>query len=71
MILKAKNTISKLSARKRNNSRQLNTGDETIIPGARLEATDRTGGSSSRGMNSGKNPSGSGGGSNITIDKKK
>jgi hypothetical protein len=49
----------------------LNTGDETIIPGARLKATDRTGGSSSRGTNSGKNPGGSGGGSNITIDKKK
>ena len=49
----------------------MNTGDETIIPGARLKATDRTGGSSSRGTNSGKNPGGSGGGSNITIDKKK
>jgi hypothetical protein len=64
-------TISKLSAKRKNNSRQSNTSDETIIPGARLKATDRTGGSSSRGMNSGKNPGGSGGGSNITIDKKK
>jgi len=64
-------TISKLSARRKNNSRQSNTSDETIIPGARLEATDRTGGSSYSGTNSGGNSGGSGGGSNITIDKKK
>ena len=64
-------TISKLSARRKNNSRQSNTSDETIIPGARLEATDRTGGSSYSETNSGGNSGGSGGGSNITIDKKK
>jgi hypothetical protein len=54
--------ISKLSYKKRNNYRESGTGDETIIPGARLEATDRTGSSGNSG--------GSGGGSNITIDKK-
>ena len=64
-------TISKLSARRKNNFRQSNTSDETIIPGARLEATNRTGSSSYNGTSSGGNSGGSGGGSNITIDKKK
>ena len=64
-------TISKLSARKRNNYRQSVTGNETITPGARLESTDRTGSSSYNGTSSGGNSGGSGGGSNITIDKKK
>ena len=64
-------TISKLSAIKRNNYQQSGTGDETIIPGARLEATDRTGSSSYSGTSSGVNSGGSGSGSNITIDKKK
>jgi hypothetical protein len=64
-------TISKLSDKKRNNYRESGTGDETIIPGARLEATDRTGSSSYSGTSSGGNSGGSGSGSNITIDKKK
>jgi len=64
-------TISKLSDKKRNNYRESGTGDETIIPGARLEATDRTGSSSYSGTSSSGNSGGLGGGSNITIDKKK
>ena len=48
-------TISKLSARRKNNFRQSNTSDETIIPGARLEATNRTGSSSYNGTSSGGN----------------
>ena len=64
-------TISKLSDKKRNNYRESGTGDETIIPGARLEATDRTGSSSYSETSSSGNSGGSGGGSNNTIDKKK
>ena len=64
-------TISKLSDKKRNNYRESGTGDETIIPGARLEATDRTGSSSYSGTSSSGNSGGLGGGSNISIDKKK
>ena len=64
-------TISKLSDKKRNNYRESGTGDETIIPGARLEATDRTGNSSYSGTSSSGNSGGSGDGSNISIDKKK
>ena len=55
-------TISKLSDRKRNNYQQSGIGDATIIPGARLEATDRTGSSSYSETSSGVD---------ITIDKKK
>ena len=64
-------TISKLSDKKRNNYRESGTGDETIIHGTRLEATDRTGSSSYSGTSSSGNSGGSGGGSNNTIDKKK